>query len=130
MRSRAFVGGRSLFKCRLKLLEISLPNARVCIETLGLGAGRNTHTLDLAPSTVSNGDLVLVTAEDHATLSGEDLHAEVLHLFQRHDVSEVFDAGPRREAVRALLLMLDEVVLEELLAGVTLPSDLHGHTGL
>ena len=107
------MGGRSLFKCRLKLLEfaleISLPNARVCpeqleevlvcIETLGLGAGRNTHTLDLAPSTVSNGDLVLVTAEDHATLSGEDLHAEVLHLFQRHDVSEVFDAGPRREAV-------------------------------
>ena len=107
------MGGRSLFKCRLKLLEfaleISLPNARVCpeqleevlvcIETLGLGAGRNTHTLDLAPSTVSNGDLVLVTAEDHATPSGEDLHAEVLHLFQRHDVSEVFDAGPRREAV-------------------------------
>ena len=34
-----------------------------------------------------------------------------------------------RGADRALLLMLDEVVLDERLAGVTLPSDLKGPTG-
>ena len=86
MRFVCIFGGRSLFKCCLKrlelALEISLPNSRVCpgqldevrecIETLGRGACRNTQTPDLLPGTVSKGDLVCNLVEGIGTLVVKD----------------------------------------------------------
>ena len=85
MRFVCILGGRSLFKCCLKrlelALEISLPNSRVCpgqldevrecIETLGRGACRNTQNPDILPGTVSKGDLVCELVEGHGTLVAE-----------------------------------------------------------
>ena len=144
MRSSAFVGGWSLFKCCLKrlelALEISLPNSRVCpgqldevrecIETLGRGACRNTQNPDILPGTVSKGDLVCDLAGGLGTRVVDNKIAYSLYIFIRLDGLDAYVAFPLRGADRALLLMLDEVVLDERLAGVTLPSDLRGRTGL
>ena len=143
VRSCAFLGGRSLLKCRLELfppaLESSLSNARVCpeqleevlecIETKCLGACRNTLTLDPGPAKVSIADLVCDRVEGLSTPFPEDLPAYVVFVVHQQDDFGAFEMDERRKAGLTLLSMLGEVVHDGLRTGVALLSDDPGHTG-
>ena len=137
------MGGRSLLKRLLDLfppaLESSLPNSRVypeqleevleCIETLGLGACRNTLTLDLGPGIVSIADRVCDPVEELSTPFPGDLPAYIVFVVHQQDDFGAFEMDERRKAGLALLSMLVEVVHDVLRTGVALLSDDPGHTG-
>ena len=79
------------------------------------------QALELLPGTGFIGDLACVRADQLAVVGAVNAFGRPLQLFLRYDVPGVVKEGPLREASRALLRMSDEVALDGLLAGVTLP---------
>ena len=85
------------------------------------------QALELLPGTGFSGDQACVRADALAVDGAVNAFGRPLQLSLRYDVPGAVEEGPLREASRALLRMSDEVALDGLLAGVTLPMQRLAH---